>query len=244
MPVSELLHLKFAGIRVEDAHSLYEKLTGRILLEHLNPSILILADGFRKSAILLALKRAMDITISVLALILTLPLMGICALAILLESGGPVLFRQKRVGLIGQEFEMLKLRSMRPSIGTERPSWTAHGDSRITRVGRFLRKFRLDEVPQLINVLKGDMSLVGPRPEQPYFCNLLEEKIPFFAHRHTVRPGITGWAQIKYQYGASLEECARKLEYDLFYIKHFSIMLDLAIAFETFKVMLGGKGAK
>lgn len=244
MPVSELLHLKFGGVEVEDAHSFIEKVTGRIHLEHLSPSWLILSDGFRKSQFLYAVKRTFDIVIALIALVLTLPLMVVVAIAIWLESGGPVLFRQERTGFNGRSFRIMKFRSMCHEAEEGGPVWAASDDNRITRVGRFIRKYRLDELPQILNVLRGEMSLVGPRPERPHFCELLEEKITFFALRHTVRPGITGWAQVKYQYGASVEESKTKLEYDFFYIKHMSIVLDLAILFETAKVMIYGRGAK
>ncbi|HSM85967.1 MAG TPA: exopolysaccharide biosynthesis polyprenyl glycosylphosphotransferase, partial [Candidatus Limnocylindrales bacterium] len=209
-----------------------------------SPSWLIFSEGFNKSRFLLATKRGMDIAASLIGIALTLPLMGLVALAVLLETGKPVFFRQKRVGLNGEQFEMLKFRSMRQDSETSGPRWAADGDSRITRVGSFIRKYRLDELPQFFNILHGEMSLVGPRPEQPYFCRMLEEKLPFFAQRHTVRPGVTGWAQIKYQYGSSIEDAKRKLELDLFYIKHLSIGLDMAVIFETVKVILLGKGAK
>jgi sugar transferase (PEP-CTERM system associated) len=244
MPVSELLHLKFGGVEVEDAHSFIEKVTGRIHLEHLSPSWLILSDGFRKSQFLYAVKHSFDIVIALVAFVLTLPLMILVAIAIWLESGGPVLFRQERTGFKGGTFKIMKFRSMCHSAEEGGPVWAASDDKRVTRVGRFIRKYRLDELPQIINVLRGEMSLVGPRPERPHFCQLLGENIPFFQLRHTVRPGITGWAQIKYQYGASVEESKTKLEYDFFYIKHMSIVLDLAILFETAKVMIYGRGAK
>jgi sugar transferase (PEP-CTERM system associated) len=243
-PVRQLLHLKFAGIGVEDAHSLYEKITGRILLEHLSPSWLILSDGFGKSAFMLAIKRALDVLIALVALVLTLPLMLLVAVAIWLETGKPILFRQNRAGLGGRVFSIVKFRSMHQDAEESGPSWAVQGDQRVTRVGRLLRKFRLDELPQLFNVLRGEMSLVGPRPEQPHFCALLEEHLSLFNLRHSVRPGITGWAQIKYQYGSSIEESKTKLEYDLFYLKHLSLLLDLIILFETAKVILYGKGAK
>jgi sugar transferase (PEP-CTERM system associated) len=243
-PVRQLLHLKFAGIGVEDAHSLYEKITGRILLEHLSPSWLILSDGFRKSAFTVAAKRALDVFLSLVALVLTLPLMGLIAFTIWLDTGKPMLFCQKRAGLGGKLFHIFKFRSMYQDAEENGPSWAAEGDKRVTRVGRFLRKFRLDELPQLFNVLCGEMSLVGPRPEQPHFCALLEEHLSLFNLRHSVRPGITGWAQIKYKYGSSIEENKNKLEFDLFYIKHMSVLLDLAILFETAKVILYGRGAK
>jgi sugar transferase (PEP-CTERM system associated) len=244
MPVQQLLELKFAGVHVEDAHSVFESIVGRILLDHLTPSALILSDGFKKSRFTLFLKRGVDILVSSFAAILTLPVMALTALAIWLESGGPILFTQKRVGMNGTEFEMLKFRSMYQNSEQHGPSWTRDGDRRITRVGKFIRQSRLDELPQLINVLRGNMSLVGPRPEQPYFCELLEQEIPYYGQRHSVRPGITGWAQVKFKYGASIEETKTKLEYDLFYIKHMSFFLDLAIALETIKVLLSGRGAK
>jgi len=244
MPVSQLLHLKFAGVGVEDAHSLIEKITGRIHLEDLSPSWLILSDGFRKSAFLYAVKRSFDLMVSFAALVLTLPVMALTAVAIWLETGSPILFRQERTGLKGRTFEILKFRSMYQDAEASGPVWASSDDKRITRVGRFIRKYRLDELPQIFNVLRGEMSLAGPRPERPHFCEMLESNIPFFALRHSVRPGITGWAQIKYRYGASVEESKTKLEYDFFYIKHMSLMLDLAILFETAKVMLNGKGAK
>ncbi len=243
-PVRQLLQLKFSGVGVEDAHSFNERLTGRILLEHLSPSWLILSDGFCKSGFLMTVKRTTDIILSLVALILTLPIITLVAVAIWLETGRPILFRQKRTGLGGREFEILKFRSMYQNAEPNGPSWAVHDDARITRVGRFIRNCRLDELPQLFNVLRGEMSLVGPRPERPYFCRLLEEHIPFFALRHSVRPGITGWAQIKYKYGASIEEAKTKLEYDLFYIKHLSILVDVVILFETAKVVLWGRGAK
>jgi sugar transferase (PEP-CTERM system associated) len=244
MPVRELLHLKFAGVRVEEAHSFYERMTGRITLEHLSPSWLILSDGFRKSAFLTWTKRATDVAISLVAFILCLPVFAGVAIAIWLESGSPILFRQERTGLRGRSFQMLKFRSMYNNAEEAGPQWAADGDHRITRVGAWIRKFRLDELPQTINVLRGEMSIIGPRPERPEFVSMLEEHIPYYGLRHSVRPGITGWAQVKYQYGASIEEAKTKLEYDLFYIKHLSIMLDLVVLFETAKVMLSGRGAK
>jgi sugar transferase (PEP-CTERM system associated) len=244
MPVSQLLHLKFAGVGVEDAHSIIERVTGRIHLEQISPSWLILSDGFRKSAILYTIKRAIDIAIALVALVLTLPIMVLVALAIWLESGGPIFFRQERTGLKGCSFRILKFRSMRQDAEANGPVWALKDDNRITRVGRVIRKYRLDELPQIFNVLRGEMSLVGPRPERPHFCEMLEQNIPFFALRHSVRPGITGWAQIKYQYGASIEDSKTKLEYDFFYIKHMSFLLDLAIIFETAKVMMHGRGSQ
>lgn len=244
MPVRQLLHLKFAGVKVEDAHAFYERMTGRIILERLSPSWLILSDGFRKSALLVWAKRAIDVVVSLIALILCIPVFFVAWMAIWLETGSPTLFRQVRTGLRGRSFQMLKFRSMRLNAEAAGPQWASENDDRITRVGRWLRKYRIDELPQFINVLRGEMSIVGPRPERPEFVSTLEEKIPFYGLRHSVRPGITGWAQVKYQYGASIEETETKLEHDLFYIKHLSIMLDFAVLFETAKVMLSGRGAK
>jgi sugar transferase (PEP-CTERM system associated) len=243
-PIRQLLQLKFEGIGVEDAESLYESICGRIMLENLSPSWLILSEGFRKPTWLLFAKRAIDLTASLLALLVLWPVFAIVALAILLETGRPILFRQERTGMKGRSFEILKFRSMRQNAEANGPVWASTGDNRVTTVGSFIRKYRLDELPQLFNVLRGEMSLVGPRPERPFFCELLAEKISFYNLRHSVRPGITGWAQVKYQYSASVEETKAKLEHDLFYVKHFSLMLDMAIIFETAKVMLNGHGSK
>jgi sugar transferase (PEP-CTERM system associated) len=244
LPFRAMAALKLQGLPIEDSQSVYERLTGRIMLDQLRPSSLILSDGFNKSRLLLAGKRAIDIFVSFILIALTLPIMALVSLAILLEDGTPVLFRQERIGRGGHPFQILKFRSMRRGSEKGRPLWTADKDPRITAVGRFIRKFRLDELPQFINILRGEMSLVGPRPEVPYFCELLEKEIPFFNQRHVVRPGLTGWAQVKYQYGASLEEAKTKFEFDLFYIKHLSLLLDLAIIFETAKVVFWGRGAK
>jgi sugar transferase (PEP-CTERM system associated) len=243
-PVRELLNLKLAGIRVEDVHNCFERLSGRITLEHLSPSWLILSDGFKKPPILLSLKRLMDILASSLLLLLTTPLLPLIALAIYLETGAPILFRQTRLGHKGREFELLKFRSMVQDAEKNGPKWATAQDSRITRVGRILRKTRLDELPQLFNVLRGEMSLVGPRPERPYFCAMLAETIPFFNLRHTIRPGLTGWAQVRFRYSSSLEDTKEKLELDLFYLKNLSLIVDLAILFETIKVVILRRGAE
>jgi sugar transferase (PEP-CTERM system associated) len=244
MPVRQLLDLKFAGIGVEDAHTVWEQISGRIHLQHLSPSWLILSEGFRKPILLVAAKRAVDFLSALTGLILTLPFMIAVAAAIWIESGGPILFRQQRVGMRGRTFEILKFRSMYQNAEQNGPSWAADRDHRVTRVGRIIRRLRLDELPQFINVLRGEMSLVGPRPERPVFCEMLERHIPLYGQRHTVRPGITGWAQVRYQYGASIEESKTKLEFDLFYIKHMSVLLDIAIILETIKVLFTGRGAK
>jgi sugar transferase (PEP-CTERM system associated) len=244
MPIRELLRLKLSGVSVEDAHSLFEKLMGAVMLERLSASWLVLAEGFRKDFLLMFSKRVLDVVISSLALVLLSPLFLLIPLAILLESGSPVLFRQKRVGLNGRIFEMVKFRSMQPDAERHEPRWASEHDPRITRFGRILREYRLDELPQLLSIVRGQMSLVGPRPERPEFVQMLGEQLPFYHERHTVRPGLTGWAQIKYQYGSSVEDAKTKLEYDLFYIKHLSLFLDLAIVFRTIQVVLSGKGAR
>lgn len=242
-PVRELLNLKLAGVRIEDVHSCFERLSGRIALEHLSPSWMILSDGFKKSSLLLAIKRLIDILASSIILLLVSPLLPFIVLAIYLETGLPIFFRQTRVGYRGREFQLLKFRSMVQDAEKNGPQWASQGDSRITRVGRILRKSRLDEIPQLFNVFRGDMSLVGPRPERPIFCEMLSEKIPFFQLRHSARPGLTGWAQVRFRYSANLEDAKGKLELDLFYLKNLSLMVDLAILFETVKVVLLGRGA-
>jgi sugar transferase (PEP-CTERM system associated) len=243
-PVRELLNLKLAGIRVEDVHSCFERLSGRITLEHLSPSWLILSDGFKKSTVVLAAKRAMDILVSSIILLLVSPLLPIIAIAIYVESGSPIFFRQTRMGYRGRDFQLLKFRSMVQDAEKNGPQWAVQQDSRVTRVGRFLRKTRLDEIPQLFNVFRGEMSLVGPRPERPVFCEMLSEKIPFFNLRHSVRPGLTGWAQVRFRYGANVEDARGKLEFDLFYLKNLSLLVDLAILFETVKVVVLGRGAQ
>lgn len=242
-PVRELLHLKFAGVAVEDVHTCFERLSGRIALEHLSPSWLILADGFKKPIWLLVCKRATDILASAVLLLLAAPILPLVALAIYFESGRPIFFRQTRVGYKGREFELIKFRSMVQDAEKNGPQWAAKQDNRITRVGRFIRKTRLDELPQLFNVFRGQMSLVGPRPERPVFCKMLEEKIPYFNLRHSVRPGLTGWAQVRFRYSSNIDDSKDKLELDLFYLKNLSLLVDFAILFETVKVVLLGRGA-
>lgn len=243
-PIRQLLDLKFAGVGIEDVHQCFERLSGRITLEHLSPSWLILSDGFKKSSILLAAKRGTDILVSAILLLIVLPLLPFIALAIYLDSGSPLLFRQKRVGYKGKEFELLKFRSMVQNAERNGPQWATRQDSRITRVGRFLRKTRLDEIPQLFNVFRGEMSLVGPRPERRHFCDMLEKEIPYYDLRHSVRPGLTGWAQVRFRYGASLEEAKGKLELDFFYLKNMSFFVDMAILFETAKIVILRRGAQ
>ena len=244
LPVEELLRAKMAGIRVEDATTTYERVTGKILIDDLRPSWLIFSDGFRVSRVTRLMKRAIDLTLSLILAIVTLPLMLITALLVLLEDGRPVLYRQERVGENGRTFVLSKFRSMRKDAergGT--PVWAKDGDDRVTRTGGFIRKTRLDELPQLWNVVRGDMSFVGPRPERPFFVEQLAQDIPFYQQRHAVKPGLTGWAQVKYRYGSSREDAMEKLRYDLYYIKHLSVFFDLTIVFDTVKVVLFRKGA-
>jgi sugar transferase (PEP-CTERM system associated) len=243
LPVQELLRAKMAGIRVEDATTTYERVTGKILIDDLRPSWLIFSDGFRVSRVMRLMKRTIDLTLSLIMLIVALPAMVLTALAILIEDGRPVLYRQERVGENGRTFTLSKFRSMRKDAETGTPMWAKDDDDRVTFVGRIIRKTRLDELPQLWNVIRGDMSFVGPRPERPYFVEELSRDIPFYQQRHAVKPGITGWAQVKYRYGSSLEDATEKLRYDLYYVKHLSIFFDLTIVFDTVKVVLFRKGA-
>jgi sugar transferase (PEP-CTERM system associated) len=245
LPIEALLRAKLSGVRVEDATTTYERLTGKILIDDLKPSWLIFSDGFRASRLTRFVKRMLDLSCSIILAIGTAPLMLLTAVAIRLDSVGPALYSQARVGENGRVFKIYKFRSMRSDAekaGT--PVWARDKDDRITRVGRFIRKTRLDELPQLWNVMRGDMSFVGPRPERPFFVEQLAGEIPFYLQRHAVRPGLTGWAQVKYQYGSTVEDAMEKLRYDLYYIKHLSIFFDLTIAIDTVKVILFGKGAK
>ena len=244
IPVKELVHAKLSGIRVEEATTTYERLTGKIMLESLKPSFLIFSEGFHVSRFHRVLKRVVDIVLSLVGLVLSVVPMALTALAIWLESGRPVLYRQERVGQHGRVFTLFKFRSMRVDAEGATPVWAREGDSRVTTVGRFIRLTRLDELPQFWNVLRGDMSFVGPRPERPYFVEMLSQEIPFYHERHAVKPGVTGWAQVKYRYGASVEDATEKLRYDLYYVKHLSVVFDLTIVFDTVKVIVSGKGAQ
>ena len=243
LPVDELLNAKMRGVRVEDATTTYERMTGKILIDDLRPSWLIFSDGFYVSRLMRWTKRAIDLVFSLLLALVAAPFMLLTAIGIALESGFPVLYRQERVGENGRPFTLCKFRSMRKDAETGQPLWATDRDERVTRVGRFIRKTRLDELPQIWNVLRGDMSFVGPRPERPFFVAELAREIPFYMQRHAVKPGITGWAQVKYRYGASIEDAMEKLRYDLYYIKHLSIFFDLTIVFDTVKVVLFRKGA-
>ena len=244
LPVDLLLRCRMAGVRVVEAANLFEVLSGRIPLRDLRPSWLIFSGGFHKPRVLSSVKRVGEAVLAAVLLLVTAPLAGLTALLVRLSSPGAVLYRQTRVGLDGKTFELLKWRTMGADAEkASGPVWASgENDPRITRLGRFMRKTRLDEVPQLWNVLRGDMSFVGPRPERPHFVQQLREVIPFYDERHSVRPGITGWAQVKFPYGSTLEDAEEKLEYDLFYVKHMSLLLDVAIVLETAKVMLLGRG--
>jgi sugar transferase (PEP-CTERM system associated) len=244
LPVDELLQAKMSGVRVEDATTTYERVTGKILIDDLRPSWLIFSDGFRVSRLTRVMKRSIDLSLALVLAALAAPAMLLTALAVRLESEGPALYRQERVGENGRPFTLFKFRSMRQDAEQGgKPIWARDGDDRVTRIGRFIRKTRLDELPQLWNVLRGDMSFVGPRPERPFFVAQLAREVPFYQQRHVVKPGLTGWAQVKYRYGSSIEDAMEKLRYDLYYIKHLSVSFDLTIVFDTVKVVLFRKGA-
>jgi len=245
LPLKDLLRIKTAGVHVNDFSSFMERETGRVDLDTLNPSWLIFSDGFSSGRALSSVaKRLFDIAASGLLLALTFPLIALFAALVKLDSRGPAFFRQQRVGLYGQPFTLLKLRSMRTDAEAGGAQWASENDPRVTRIGRFIRKVRIDELPQVWTVLKGQMSFVGPRPEVPPFVDDLEDKLPFYAERHMVKPGITGWAQINYPYGASIEDARRKLEYDLYYAKNYTPFLDLLILLQTLRVVLWPEGAR
>jgi sugar transferase (PEP-CTERM system associated) len=245
LPVRELVRLRVEGVRVEDAHSMISALNGRVWLCTVKPSWFVFSDGFHRSRSTMIVKRAMDIVFGVLGAICSLPAMILVAIAIPLESKGPIIYRQVRVGLRGKPFEVLKFRSMR--VDAEQPGiaqWAKVNDPRVTRLGKFIRTFRLDELPQFWNVIRGDMSFVGPRPERPVFVDQLRQIISYYDERHSVRPGLTGWAQVQYPYGATVEDAARKLEYDLFYLKNLSVFFDCAIILQTIRTVFTGRGAR
>jgi len=243
-PVDQLLYCRLKGIKVDDGVAFTEYLAGKLSVESLHPSFLIFSDGFKSSSLFKVLKRGVDVLASLFGLLLLLPVCLIIGLIIKIETKGPIFYQQERVGEDGKVFPLLKFRSMRADAEENGPVWAKVDDNRVTRVGRIIRKLRLDEVPQMINVLKGEMSFVGPRPERPVFIEQLNEEIPFYSQRHAVKPGITGWAQICYRYGASKEDALEKLKYDLYYIKHMSFIFDLTIIFETAKIVLWGRGAR
>ena len=248
LPMDQLLDVRLrTGVLFDHLASVYEEYTGKIALENLRPSCLVFSTGFRKTRLLMFTKRAFDLVASVCGLILATPLMLLSALMLKLESPrDPILYHQERVGLNGATFIIHKFRSMRSDAEARTgPVWSAgDSDPRITAVGRFMRKTRLDEIPQLWNVLRGDMSLIGPRPERPAFVEQLTRQIPFYGQRHVVKPGVTGWAQVRYSYGASVEDAIEKMQYDLYYVKHMSLMFDVMIALETVKTVVLRRGAK
>jgi sugar transferase (PEP-CTERM system associated) len=240
LPLLRLMELKISGKKINDGVEFYEHLTGKIMVGRLRPSYFIFSNGFKINKTRQLIKRSVDIVCSLLGLTLSLPISMLTAIAIKLDTKGPVIYRQERVGQGGKLFILYKFRSMQVDAEKDKPVWAGIDDTRVTRVGRFIRKMRFDEILQMFNVLKGDMSFVGPRPERTYFVDQLKEKIPYYIQRHAVKPGITGWAQIKYRYGASTEDALEKLNYDLYYAKNMSPLLDLNIIFETTKNFLLG----
>jgi len=245
IPMTELLQLRMQGVQIEEATSWLEKISGKIEVEELSPSWLVFGQGFRRSAAFILVRRVVSFIISLIGLILALPLFPLIMLAIRLDSKGPVFYTQTRVGKAGRVFKVVKFRTMRQDAeAASGPKWAGDNDPRVTRVGKFLRSSRLDEIPQLWCVLKGEMAFVGPRPERPEFIEWLSKEIPYYGVRHMVRPGLTGWAQVKYKYGSTVEDSREKLQYDLFYIKNASIGLDLLIMFLTVKTVLLRRGAQ
>ena len=245
IPVQDLLSCKLRGIRILELSSFFERENGHLQLDSLNPSWMILAEGFYQGIVRDTIKRLFDLVVSAALLTVSLPVMVLTALLIKLESPGPVLYRQERVGQGGSHFTIFKFRSMCVDAEKDgKPRWAHQNDSRVTFTGRFIRRTRIDELPQVFNVFFGNMSFVGPRPERPYFVQDLTQKIPYYGVRHTVKPGITGWAQVRYPYGATDEDAMHKLQYDLYYVKNHSLFLDLMILFQTAQVVLWGKGVR
>lgn len=245
LPIDELLDFRTKGLLVESVESFYERIAGKIPVENLRPSWLVFNSGFDVSKDIFLQKRILSIMLSIMLLVLTSPILLLTAIIIKLDSKGPVFYKQKRVGVNGRVYKLVKFRSMRQDAEKESgPVWSTPGtDNRVTRVGLFLRRTRIDELPQIYNVLRGDMDMVGPRPERPAFVEQLSKDIPYYALRHVVKPGITGWAQVSYGYASKLEHTIEKLQYDLFYIKNMSLTLDLLIIFETVKTVLVRKGS-
>ena len=245
LPLRSLLECRLNGVEVTDLARFFERVHGRVPIESLKVSWLIYGEGYRQSWLRGFIKRLFDVAIAVLLLLITLPIMAVIAMLIAVETRGPVVYRQDRVGRGGHKFTLLKFRSMGPDAEKDgKASWAAINDARVTRVGRFIRRARIDELPQLINVLRGEMSFVGPRPERPEFVAMLTQQIPFYAVRHSVKPGITGWAQVRYSYGATVEQAVKKLEYDLYYVKNHTLLLDLLILIDTIRVVMLGEGAR
>jgi len=245
LPLRSLLECRLNGVQVTDLARYFERVHGRVPIESLKVSWLIYGEGYRQGWLRSFVKRLFDISATATLLVFTLPIMAIMAFSIRIESGGPVIYRQDRVGRGGRKFTLLKFRSMGLDAEKDgKPSWAVANDARVTRVGRFMRRTRIDELPQLINVLRGEMSLVGPRPERPEFVAMLTEQIPFYAVRHSVKPGLTGWAQVRYSYGSTIEHAVKKLEYDLYYVKNHTLLLDLLILIDTVRVVMIGDGAR
>ena len=245
LPMSDLLECRVNGVSVCEVSAFYERLRGEVPVDSLKASWLIYGDGFEQTPLRRFVKRVFDIVATIVLLVLALPVIVLAMLAIIVDDGLPILFSQERVGRGGRTFRILKLRTMcKDAEGDGIARWASPRDARVTRVGRFLRKLRIDELPQLINVLNGDMSLVGPRPERPVFVDQLREKVRFYDVRHSVKPGVTGWAQIRYSYGSSIEDAQRKLQFDLFYVKNNSLVLDVLVLAETVRVVLFGEGAQ
>jgi sugar transferase (PEP-CTERM system associated) len=245
MPLRQLLDCKASGIKVYDLNTHFEKTLGQIRVDYLSASWLIFGDGFNQGAWRTAVKRVFDIFCASLLIAVSLPIMVVAAACIKFESRGPMLYRQERVGQNGRTFSIAKFRSMRTDAEKDgKPVWAAANDNRVTRVGAIIRRLRIDELPQLVNVLRGDMSLVGPRPERPFFVEQLTQEIPFYALRHSVKPGVTGWAQVRYPYGATVEDSQEKLQFDLYYVKNHTLFLDMVVLMETVSVVLTGKGAR
>ena len=245
MPMRELLDCKLCGIRVVDMATYFEKALGQIRLDSVSAGWLIFGEGFNQGVLRSMVKRLFDISCVLLLLVPSLPVMLVTALFIRLESRGPVFYRQERVGLNGVTFNVIKFRSMQVDAEKDgKPQWAAAVDDRVTRVGRIIRRLRIDELPQFFNVLGGSMSLVGPRPERPYFVETLTRQVPYYAVRQSVKPGVTGWAQVRYHYGSTVEESAEKLQYDLYYVKNHTLFLDLVVLFETVGVVLLAKGSR
>jgi sugar transferase (PEP-CTERM system associated) len=245
LPLRELLDCRISGVKVMDLSSHFESMLGQIRIDALKAGWLIFGEGFDQGVLRTSIKRIFDCVCALVLLVLVAPVMVITAILILLEDGGPVFYKQERVGLNGRLFNVVKFRSMRNDAESDgKPRWAVANDDRVTRVGRFIRKVRIDELPQLYCVLKGDMSMVGPRPERPFFVDQLTKEIPFYTVRHSVKPGVTGWAQVRYHYGASVDDAVHKLQYDLYYVKNHTLLLDLMVLFETVGVVVGGKGAQ
>ncbi len=245
LPAMEIMRCRMRGLTVLDVPSFYEQVTRKLYIENITPGWFIFAPGFRVSRTRLATKRVFDLFMALFGLALTLPFLPLVALAMKIDSRGPIFFRQVRTGLDGRPFKLIKLRTMRADAERETGAiWASGNDSRVTGMGRFLRKTRIDEIPQLVNVITGDMSIIGPRPERPEFVGKLERRIPFYYERHLVKPGVTGWAQVCYPYGASVRDALEKLRYDLYYIKNQSFTLDMEIVFRTVSVVLTGRGAR